>query len=95
MLNWFGLNNGKFIGEPPSYVNKDLKPGLSEVPRPTLIGWLQKAPTILITTPNFVWGSVALLLYRFFPYDLSSTSIAASGPLTAEFFWNGFHSGFL
>ena len=53
--NWFGMNNGKFIGEPPSYVDKTLRPGLSEVPKPSLLSWLQKAPYILITTPNFAW----------------------------------------
>lgn len=84
--NWFGMNNGKFIGEPPSYVDKALKPGLSEVPKPTLMSWISKAPTVLIKTPNFVWASIALLTYYAFPYDLSYTSVAAKGPLTTDFF---------
>ena len=88
--NWFGMNNGKFIGEPPSYVDKTLRPGLSEVPKPTLLGWLQKAPYILVTTPNFAWASIALGIYRLFPYDLTANSTASTGPLTAAFFMERF-----
>jgi sterol desaturase/sphingolipid hydroxylase (fatty acid hydroxylase superfamily) len=88
--NWFGMNNGKFIGEPPSYVNKSLKPGLSEVPKPTLVEWIQKAPTVLVKSPNFVWAVIALLMYGLAPYDLAANSAAATGPLTSRFFWERF-----
>ena len=88
--NWFGMNNGQFIGEPPSYVDKSLRPGLSEVPKPTLMGWIQRAPTILVTSPNFVWAIIALFIYGVFPYDLGSSSAAAAGPLTSRFFLERF-----
>ena len=84
------MNNGKFIGEPPSYVDKTLRPGLSEVPKPSLLGWLQKAPYILITTPNFAWAAIAIGIYRFFPYDLTANSNASTGPLTTAFFLERF-----
>ena len=88
--NWFGLTNGTMIGEPPLYVDKTLGPGLSMIPKPTLWGWVQRAPTVLIKTPNFVWACVALILYGIAPYDLSSTSAAATGPLTLRFFQERF-----
>ncbi len=84
--NWFGLHNGKWIGEPPPYVDSSLRPGLSEVPKPDLVGWIYRAPTVLITSPNFVWAAIALCLYRFFPYDLDPTSAAVLGPLSFRFF---------
>ena len=53
MSNWFGLNNGKFIGETPVYVNKDKGAGMSPIPQPTVMSWIQNAPFVLITSPNF------------------------------------------
>jgi sterol desaturase/sphingolipid hydroxylase (fatty acid hydroxylase superfamily) len=88
--NWFGLHNGKFIGEPPSYVDKSLPPGVSEVPKPTVVGWIQRAPSVLLTSPNFLWAGIALLLYGLAPYDLSASSAAAGGPLTTRFFLERF-----
>ena len=90
LSNYFGLNNGKFFGEPPSYVNKALGPGLSEVPKPTLLGWIQRAPTVLVTSPNFVWAVIALAVYGLAPYDLGPTSAAIEGPLTTRFFLERF-----
>jgi len=29
MDNWFGLQRGKYIGEPPAYVDKLQKPGMT------------------------------------------------------------------
>lgn len=84
--NWFGLHNGQFIGEPPLYVDKTLRPGVSEIPRPTILGWIQRAPFILLTSPNFLWASIALILYGLAPYDLTVSSTAAAGPLTIQFF---------
>lgn len=84
--NWFGLHNGKFFGEPPTYVDKSLAPGLTDVPKPTLMGWIQRAPTVLVASPNFVWAIIALLIYGIFPYDLSASSAAAAGPITTRFF---------
>lgn len=84
--NWFGLTNGTVVGEPPLYVDKSLRPGSSEVPKPTLSGWIQKSPFVLVTSPNFVWAVIALALYGMFPYDLSAESSAALGPLSTRFF---------
>jgi hypothetical protein len=80
MSNLFGLVNGKLIGEPPLYVDKTKRPGASEVPRPTILGWIQKAPLILITSPNFVWAIMALAIYHYNPYPMNITS-----PLTYDF----------
>jgi sterol desaturase/sphingolipid hydroxylase (fatty acid hydroxylase superfamily) len=80
MSNLFGLVNGKLIGEPPLYVDKTKRPGASEVPRPTILGWIQKAPLILITSPNFVWALMALGIYHYNPYPMNITS-----PLTYDF----------
>ena len=86
MSNWFGLNNGKFIGETPAYVDKDKKPGMSPIPQPTVMSWIQNAPFVLITSPNFVWANIALLTYFYKPYDLSPNSNATLGPITYDFF---------
>jgi sterol desaturase/sphingolipid hydroxylase (fatty acid hydroxylase superfamily) len=86
--NYFGLVNGKLIGEPPLYVDKLKAPGISEVPKATLLEWIYRAPFILITSPNFVWCSIAFLTYFFAPYDLTSNSIASSAPLSLAFIGN-------
>jgi len=83
--NWFGLINGAYFGEPPAYVSKDKKPGMSEVPKPTLPGWLAASPFVLVTSPNFIWAVVSLLVYFLAPYDLSATGAAARAPLSLAF----------
>ena len=37
--NMFGLVRGKYIGEPPTYVDKTKPPGLSIYPEPKLSVW--------------------------------------------------------
>ena len=80
--NWFGLNNGKFIGEPPSYVDKSKEPGRSIIPVATPIQWLMRSPFILITSPNFVWASISLAMYYYFPYSFTSIT----QPISYNFF---------
>jgi hypothetical protein len=70
--NLFGLNNGRIFNEPPAYVNKNKLPGFSEIPKPTLIGWLVNAPFVLINSPNFVWSVISLFIYFYFPYNLNN-----------------------
>lgn len=81
----FGLTNGKIFGEPPLYVDKTKKPGMTDMPKPTVMTWLRNAPFVLVTTPNFVWACISLLVYNFAPYDLSPSSPAASSPMNLEF----------
>ncbi len=83
--NMFGLQNGAFLGEPPEYVDKSKEPGRSMIPIATPIQWMMRAPFVLITSPNFVWSSIALLLYYFFPYNMSVTS-----PISSTFFLERF-----
>jgi sterol desaturase/sphingolipid hydroxylase (fatty acid hydroxylase superfamily) len=75
MENWFGLTKGTYFGEPPIYVNKELPAGMTSVPKATILGWIKKSPFILITSPNFIWAIIALLLYKFAPYDIQSDSL--------------------
>ena len=81
----FGLTRGKFFGEPPLYVNKDLKPGMTDMPKPTVFTWLRNAPYVLITSPNFIWACISLLVYFIAPYDLSINSSAALAPVSLNF----------
>ncbi len=81
----FGLNRGKLFGEPPLYVDKTRKPGMTDMPKPTVLTWLRAAPFVLITSPNFVWACISLLVYVFAPYDLSPTSAAAISPINLAF----------
>ena len=74
MSNLFGLVNGKLIGEAPLYVDRTKRPGGSEVPRATLIGWIRNAPLVLITSPNFVWAMMALVIYNYNPYPTNVMS---------------------
>lgn len=85
LQNMFGLTRGKIFGEPPLYVDKERKPGMTDMPKPTVLTWLYKSPFILITSPNFVWACMSLLVYRAFPYDLSPTSVAAISPINLQF----------
>lgn len=90
MENLFGLIRGKYFGEPPLYVNKELPAGMTDLPKPTLISWLMNAPFILVTTPNFVWASISLLLYNFAPYNLGPESSGALSPVNSAFFMERF-----
>ena len=83
--NWFGLQRGKYIGEPPAYVDKHKLPGMTDVPKTTLVEWAYRSPFILITSPNFVWSIISLFLYFSFPYDLSPTSSVVSHPISVAF----------
>lgn len=85
-LNWFGLHNGKLIGEPPSYVDKSKEPGRSIIPANTPTQWLQNSPFVLITSPNFVWACIALSTYYYFPYDLTKVTSPVSPTFFAERF---------
>jgi len=85
LQNLFGLTRGKIFGEPPLYVDKLKKPGMTDMPKPTVWIWLCKAPFVLITSPNFVWACISLLIYRFAPYDLSPSSPAALSPISLDF----------
>jgi sterol desaturase/sphingolipid hydroxylase (fatty acid hydroxylase superfamily) len=85
--NWFGLHNGKLIGEPPAYVDKSKEPGRSMIPAATPCQWLQRAPFVLITSPNFVWACIALGTYYAFPYNFTT---AATYPISTAFFMERF-----
>jgi len=85
MENMFGLTKGKIFGEPPLYVDKTKKPGMTDIPKTTLTKWIRNSPFILITSPNFVWACISLLVYKFAPYDLSPTSPAANSPINLDF----------
>ena len=84
--NLCGMRNFSFFGGVPAYVDISKKPGMSTVPKPTLLGWLAASPFVLVTSPNGIWALISLLMYFFFPYDLSRSSAAAQGPLSAAFF---------
>lgn len=80
-MNWFGLHNGVFIGEPPAYVDKSKEPGRSIIPIATPMQWLQRSPFVLVTSPNFVWASIALAMYYWFPYTMTVDT-----PVSVAFF---------
>jgi hypothetical protein len=42
------------------------------MPKPTVLTWLNNAPYVLITSPNFVWACISLAVYYFAPYDLAN-----------------------
>jgi len=70
-MNWFGLHNGVFIGEPPAYVDKSKEPGRSIIPIATPLQWLQRSPFVLVTSPNLpykdiqIWDSqIVRIFYR-------------------------------
>lgn len=90
MENMFGMIRGKYFGEPPLYVDKALPAGMTDLPKPTLVSWIRNSPFVLITTPNFIWAVISLLMYRAAPYDLSSTSSAALAPISSSFFLERF-----
>lgn len=90
MENMFGMIRGKYIGEPPAYVNKDLSPGMTDIPKPTVASWVRNAPFVLITSPNFVWAIISLFLYTLAPYNLSADSPASLSPINSVFFFERF-----
>ena len=51
-----------------------------------IYNWLINAPFVLVTSPNFVWASIATFIYFCFPYQLHSNSLASLGPISIEFF---------
>jgi sterol desaturase/sphingolipid hydroxylase (fatty acid hydroxylase superfamily) len=81
LQNWFGLQNGAYFGEPPAYVDKAKEPGRSLIPAATPTQWLMRSPFVLVTSPNFVWASIALAMYYWFPYTMT-----VSSPLSISFF---------
>jgi sterol desaturase/sphingolipid hydroxylase (fatty acid hydroxylase superfamily) len=62
-------------------VDKSKEPGRSIIPIATPLQWLQRAPFVLITSPNFVWASIALAFYYWFPYTMT-----VDAPISAAFF---------
>jgi sterol desaturase/sphingolipid hydroxylase (fatty acid hydroxylase superfamily) len=90
MENMFGMIRGKYFGEPPLYVDKALPAGMTDLPKPTVVSWIRNSPFVLITTPNFIWAVISLLMYTAAPYDLSSTSSAALAPISSSFFLERF-----
>jgi sterol desaturase/sphingolipid hydroxylase (fatty acid hydroxylase superfamily) len=86
MKNWFGLHNGTFIGEPPTYVDKTKAPGRTMIPVATPLQWMMRSPFVLITSPNFLWACIALLTYYCFPYNLAT----ATTPISYDFFASRF-----
>lgn len=88
--NMFGMVQGKYIGEPPLYVDTTRPPGMTDMPVPTLTSWIRNMPFVLLTTPNFIWASVALGLYAYAPYTLGPESSAALAPINSVFFLERF-----
>jgi sterol desaturase/sphingolipid hydroxylase (fatty acid hydroxylase superfamily) len=90
MENMFGMVNGKYFGEPPLYVDKTQAAGMTDLPKPTLVSWIRKAPFVLVTTPNFVWAVISLAFYIAAPYNLGPDSAAAIAPISSTFFLERF-----
>jgi len=81
-----GAHNGRIFKIVPDYVDVKRAPGDSVIPAVTFLDWAKSGPLVLWNTPNTVWAAISLLVYFAFPYDLSATSVAASGPLSWAFF---------
>ena len=81
---------GKYIGEPPLYVDKSLAPGMTDLPKPTVLSWVSNIPYTLITTPNFIWAIISLGVYSMAPYNLGPDSAAAQAPISSAFFLERF-----
>ena len=88
--NMFGMVRGKYIGEPPLYVDTTLPPGMTDMPIPTITSWIRNVPFVLVTTPNFVWAILSLLFYATVPYNLGPESSAAQAPISSAFFLERF-----
>lgn len=90
MENMFGMVRGYFFGEPPLYVDKRLAPGMTDLPKPTVLSWLRNAPFVLINTPNFIWAAISVVFYTAAPYNLGPESAAALAPISSTFFLERF-----
>jgi len=88
--NMFGMIRGKYIGEPPLYVDTTLPPGMTEMPIPTVTSWLWNVPSLVLTSPNFIWALISLGVYANAPYDLGPQSSAAIAPISSVFFLERF-----
>lgn len=87
-----GGQNLKFFKIVPSYVDRKEEPGYSILPKPTYWDWIYSAITLhhVWASPNTIWSAIALGMYFYFPYDLSSSSVASKGPITLDFFYARF-----
>lgn len=81
-MDLFGLIKGRLFGEPPRYVDTTKAPGMTEIPKPTVLSWIRSIPSVLVVTPNAVWASLSLFTYWASPYDLASVT----SPLSLTFF---------
>ena len=90
MENMFGMVRGKYFGEPPLYVDKTHAPGMTDLPKPSVVSWIRNSPFVLITTPNFVWAVISLAMYAAAPYNLGPDSAAALAPISSTFFLERF-----
>lgn len=86
LSQFFGTRYGAFFRFTPDYVDEAKPPGFSAIPTPSFAAWLRRVPVLLLITPNGLWGTLALLFYFAFPFDLSPDSAAASSPLSVPFF---------
>jgi sterol desaturase/sphingolipid hydroxylase (fatty acid hydroxylase superfamily) len=82
----FGLRKGRIFGESAHYVDTSKPAGFTALPLPTFTGWLLSAPLLLVNSPNGIWAVISLLIYAYFPYDLSPGGAAAAAPLSRAFF---------
>lgn len=64
----------------PAYVDLEKPPGMTDVPKTTVISWLRNAPFVLIQNPNVVWAAISLLMYAI-PYKTVPVA-----PITYDFF---------
>lgn len=88
--NMFGMVRGKYIGEPPLYVETSLPPGMTNMPIPTVSSWIRNVPFVVLTTPNFIWATISFLLYAAAPYNIGPGSSAALAPVSSAFFLERF-----
>ena len=78
-----GMINGKFIGNPPGWVDKEKAPGQTSQ---TLAGYGTEGYfgtvlknyanlSFMFFSPNLVWFAVALGTYLAFPYDFEAAAV--------------------
>lgn len=85
----FGATYFRFFGTTKPYIDLKKKAGHSKLPQPTLNDWLWSAATLrhVWSSPSSLWSIFALLMYAYFPYDLSPSGAAARhGPVSLAFF---------
>ena len=98
LRNFAGGQDLRFFGILPPFIDAKKEPGRSKLPKPSFFDWIAQAFWLkhIWASPNFVWSTIALIVYFLFHYDLAKNSVAASGPLTWAFFaqvcavWVGF-----